>query len=97
MNDQKLVNRFGELLSTDLDSPISLVNIDGTLASFFFWRNYFMIIFSPTEDSSKKHPFPCPCTYRTALSYYLDITSNPRTHVLKELAEYTTNPEVQTS
>jgi len=45
------------------------------------------------EDSSKKHPFPCPCTYRTALTFYLDITSNPRTHVFKELAEYTTDPE----
>uniref|UniRef100_A0A8D8PWZ1 NADPH--cytochrome P450 reductase n=1 Tax=Cacopsylla melanoneura TaxID=428564 RepID=A0A8D8PWZ1_9HEMI len=45
------------------------------------------------EDSSKKHPFPCPCSYRTAFSYYLDITSNPRTHVLKELAEYTTDPK----
>ncbi|XP_058794081.1 NADPH--cytochrome P450 reductase [Phymastichus coffea] len=40
------------------------------------------------EESTKKHPFPCPCTYRTALTHYLDITSNPRTHVLKELAEY---------
>nr|CAG4646861.1 EOG090X027R [Megafenestra aurita]SVE92258.1 EOG090X027R [Megafenestra aurita] len=73
VNDPALVNRFGELLSVDLDTPISLVNID--------------------EDSSKKHPFPCPCTYRTALSYYLDITSNPRTHVLKELAEHTSDPE----
>nr|CAG4646082.1 EOG090X027R [Macrothrix elegans] len=73
VNDPELVNRFGELLSVDLDTPISLVNID--------------------EDSSKKHPFPCPCTYRTALSYYLDITSNPRTHALKELAEYTSDPQ----
>ncbi|KAI5696906.1 hypothetical protein M8J75_002105 [Diaphorina citri] len=45
------------------------------------------------EDASKKHPFPCPCSYRTAFNYYLDITSNPRTHVLKELAEYTTDPK----
>lgn len=45
------------------------------------------------EDASKKHPFPCPCSYRTAFSYYLDISSNPRTHVLKELAEYTTDPK----
>lgn len=30
------------------------------------------------EDSSKKHPFPCPTTYRTALSYYVDITALPR-------------------
>jgi len=45
-----------------------------------------------TEESTKKHPFPCPCSYRTALTHYLDITSNPRTHILKELAEYTTDP-----
>jgi len=47
------------------------------------------------EESSKKHPFPCPTTYRTALTYYLDISSNPRTHVLKELAEYTKNNKEQ--
>lgn len=47
------------------------------------------------EDSTKKHPFPCPCSYRTAFKYYLDITSNPRTHVLKELAEYASDPKEQ--
>ena len=35
------------------------------------------------EDSSKKHPFPCPTTYRTALSHYVEITALPRTHILK--------------
>jgi len=40
------------------------------------------------EDASKQNPFPCPTTYRTALLHYLDITSTPRTNVLKELAEY---------
>ncbi|XP_020298213.1 NADPH--cytochrome P450 reductase isoform X2 [Pseudomyrmex gracilis] len=44
------------------------------------------------EESTKKHPFPCPCSYRTALTHYLDITSNPRTHILKELAEYASDP-----
>ncbi|XP_063707533.1 NADPH--cytochrome P450 reductase [Culicoides brevitarsis] len=39
-------------------------------------------------DSSKKHPFPCPTTYKTALTHYLEITAIPRTHILKELAEY---------
>ncbi|CAG9830632.1 unnamed protein product [Diabrotica balteata] len=29
---------------------------------------------------------------RTALMHYVDITQNPRTHVLKELAEYCTDP-----
>merc|ERR1712116_36713 len=71
VNDQDMVNRLGELLDVDLDTVITLVNVD--------------------EDSTKKHPFPCPTTYRTALSHYIDITSNPRTHVLKELVEHTTD------
>ncbi|XP_015190059.1 PREDICTED: NADPH--cytochrome P450 reductase isoform X2 [Polistes dominula] len=53
------------------------------------------IVFTLTntdEESTKTHPFPCPCTYRTALTYYLDITSNPRTHILKELVEYASDP-----
>uniref|UniRef100_A0A8C4WQB5 Cytochrome p450 oxidoreductase n=1 Tax=Gopherus evgoodei TaxID=1825980 RepID=A0A8C4WQB5_9SAUR len=43
------------------------------------------------EESNKKHPFPCPTTYRTALTYYLDITNPPRTNVLYELAQYATD------
>ena len=45
------------------------------------------------EDSSKKHPFPCPCTYRTALRHYVDLTSLPRTHILKELAGFANDEE----
>ena len=45
------------------------------------------------EDATRKNPFPCPTTYRTALSYYVDITAIPRTHILKELAEYTSDPK----
>jgi|GEM_PF-4060382 FAD binding domain. len=26
---------------------------------------------------AKKHPFPCPTTYRSALTFYLDIMSSP--------------------
>jgi NADPH-ferrihemoprotein reductase len=43
------------------------------------------------EDATKKSPFPVPTTYRTALKHYVDITAYPRTHVFKELAEYTTD------
>lgn len=68
-NQQELVDKIGTLLETDLDTVISLVNLD--------------------EDSHKKHPFPCPCTYRTALTHYLDVTSQLHTHVIKELSEYT--------
>lgn len=72
-NDTSLVNRIGELLNVNLDTVITLRNVD--------------------EDSSKKHPFPCPCSYRTALTHYVDISHTPRTHVLKELAEYATDEE----
>lgn len=41
------------------------------------------------EESTKKHPFPCPCTYRTALTHYVDICSPVKSHVLKALAEFT--------
>lgn len=53
----------------------------------------FHFSFSPAspEESNKKHPFPCPTSYRTALTYYLDITNPPRTNVLYELAQYATD------
>ncbi|XP_030848141.1 NADPH--cytochrome P450 reductase [Strongylocentrotus purpuratus] len=44
------------------------------------------------EEASKKHPFPCPTSYQTAFSHYLDITSCPRANVLKEISEYATDP-----
>lgn len=47
------------------------------------------------EESSKNHPFPCPTTYRTALSHYLDISNPPRTNVLYELAQYASDPTEQ--
>uniref|UniRef100_UPI00398F6047 NADPH--cytochrome P450 reductase-like isoform X2 n=1 Tax=Pristiophorus japonicus TaxID=55135 RepID=UPI00398F6047 len=47
------------------------------------------------EESNKKHPFPCPTTYRTALLHYLDVTNPPRTNVLYELAQYASDPKEQ--
>lgn len=43
--------------------------------------------------SNKRSPFPCPCSYRTALTHYVDITSVPRAHVLKEFLRFTTGQE----
>ncbi|KAJ7309012.1 hypothetical protein JRQ81_008297 [Phrynocephalus forsythii] len=74
-NDTSLVNQLGEILGADLDTVISLNNLD--------------------EESNKKHPFPCPTSYRTALTYYLDITNPPRTNVLYELAQYATDASEQ--
>lgn len=50
--------------------------------------NQVFSLINTDTDSSKKHPFPCPTTYRTALTHYLEITALPRTHIIKELAEY---------
>lgn len=79
--------------------PLQIQTVSYLLSSLYFsiYYLYFFVVFISsaiyfTEESTKKHPFPCPCSYRTALTHYLDITSNPRTHVLKELAEYATDP-----
>ena len=53
-------------------------------------------VFSLTNvdpEATKPHPFPCPTSYRTALSHYVDIAAPPRTHVLRELAEFATDPK----
>ncbi|XP_010869620.2 P450 (cytochrome) oxidoreductase b isoform X1 [Esox lucius] len=70
-NDTTIVTKLGQVLGVDLDTVISLNNLD--------------------EESNKKHPFPCPTTYRTALTHYLDIMHPPRTNVLYELAQYATD------
>uniref|UniRef100_A0A671S2F9 NADPH--cytochrome P450 reductase n=1 Tax=Sinocyclocheilus anshuiensis TaxID=1608454 RepID=A0A671S2F9_9TELE len=74
-NDAAVVSRIGERLGVDLDTVISLKNLD--------------------EESNKKHPFPCPSTYRTALTHYLDINNTPRKNVLYELSQYTSDPQEQ--
>lgn len=40
------------------------------------------------ESGTKKFPFPSPCTYRAALTYYLDIQSLPKMHILNALARF---------
>ncbi|KAI1725259.1 FAD binding domain-containing protein [Ditylenchus destructor] len=45
------------------------------------------------EESSKRHPFPCPSSYRTALTHYVDICAPVKSHVLKALAEFTENED----
>lgn len=45
------------------------------------------------EESNKKHPFPCPTTYRTALLHYVDIASRAKGNVLLELIEHAQDPK----
>merc|ERR1719297_616666 len=72
-------------------NDLDLVNKIGELLNINLDQVFTLI--NTDEDSSKKHPFPCPTTYRTALSYYVEITALPRTHILKELSVYTSDPE----
>lgn len=71
---------------------VSLVNRLGELSGMDLDQVFSLI--NTDTDSSKKHPFPCPTSYRTALTHYLEITAIPRTHILKELAEYCSDEAV---
>ncbi|GMR42548.1 hypothetical protein PMAYCL1PPCAC_12743, partial [Pristionchus mayeri] len=45
------------------------------------------------EESNKKHPFPCPTTFRVALAHYVDISAPVKAHVLKAIAEFASDEE----
>lgn len=42
--------------------------------------------------AKKKSPFPTPCSFRTALTHYVDITSPASLNILGEMVQYTENP-----
>ncbi len=67
-NDADLIAELGRLVGdVDLDVVFKLVNTDGTVPSRFsysFSLSCARLFLSCLEDSSKKHPFPCPTTYR---------------------------------
>ena len=90
-NSTTVIERIGELLEADLDTVFSLTNVDGTHISRMLHALYQCL--SLLDQASKKHPFPCPTTYRAVLTHYVDINSSPRTHVLRELAEHTSDPD----
>jgi NADPH-ferrihemoprotein reductase len=56
------VEKLSELLSVDLETVFKLINMDGNTTVELDLK---LII--NLEESTKKHPFPCPCTYRTAV------------------------------
>lgn len=47
-------------------------------------------------QSTKRFPFPCPCSYRTALLHYVDICAPIKSHVLRALSEFTSDEEQKT-
>ncbi|VDN57921.1 unnamed protein product [Dracunculus medinensis] len=55
--------------------------------------NEALLLINLDEESSKRNPFPCPCTIRTAFTHYVDICAPVKSHVLKAISEYTTDEE----
>ena len=43
--------------------------------------------------AAKNNIIPCPCTYRTAFTYYVDIAASPRVQPLREMSSYVTSEE----
>ena len=91
IKDSRIRYDAGDHVAVYPTNNVDLVNRLGELLDVDLDTVFTMITLD--EDSTKKHPFPCPTTYRTALSHYVDITALPRTHIMKELAEYTDDPE----
>ncbi|XP_014370499.2 NADPH--cytochrome P450 reductase isoform X1 [Papilio machaon] len=91
ISDSKMRYDAGDHVAIYPINDIDLVNRLGDLTGANLDEIFSLI--NTDEDSSKKNPFPCPTSYRTALSHYVEITALPRTHVLRELAEYCTNEE----
>ena len=43
--------------------------------------------------SSKRFPFPCPCSFRTVLTYHIDFRAPPSIRTIRFLAQHTKNQE----
>jgi NADPH-ferrihemoprotein reductase len=44
-------------------------------------------------SSSRRSPFPCPCSFRTALTHYVDFKAPLPVNTIKFLAQHTNSPE----
>nr|6J79_A Chain A, Heme oxygenase 1,NADPH--cytochrome P450 reductase [Rattus norvegicus]6J79_B Chain B, Heme oxygenase 1,NADPH--cytochrome P450 reductase [Rattus norvegicus] len=93
ISDSKIRYESGDHVAVYPANDSALVNQIGEILGADL--DVIMSLNNLDEESNKKHPFPCPTTYRTALTYYLDITNPPRTNVLYELAQYASEPSEQ--
>uniref|UniRef100_A0A8C0MXY2 NADPH--cytochrome P450 reductase n=1 Tax=Canis lupus familiaris TaxID=9615 RepID=A0A8C0MXY2_CANLF len=93
ISDSKLRYESGDHVAVYPANDSALVNQLGEILGADL--DVVMSLNNLDEESNKKHPFPCPTSYRTALTYYLDITNPPRTNVLYELAQYASEPTEQ--
>lgn len=67
------------------------VLVDRLIGMLEFDPDHAFRLVNVDEDASKRHPFPCPTTFKTALSHYVDICAPVKSHVLKAISEYCTD------
>lgn len=91
ISDSKMRYEAGDHVAIYPINDIDLVERLGTLTGANLDEIFSLI--NTDQESSKKHPFPCPTSYRTALTHYIEITALPRTHILRELVEYCSDEE----
>ncbi|CAG4910379.1 unnamed protein product [Colias eurytheme] len=91
ISDSKMRYEAGDHVAVYPINDENLVNKLGELTGADLDEVFSLI--NTDQESTKKNPFPCPTSYRTALSHYLEITALPRTHILRELVEYCTSEE----
>lgn len=91
ISDSKMRYEAGDHVAVYPINDMDLVERLGQLTNANLDEIFSLI--NTDQESSKKHPFPCPTSYRTALSHYVEITALPRTHILRELVEYCSNEE----
>lgn len=86
ISNSRLRYEAGDHVAVYPSNDPSIVNQIGELLNVDMDAKFSLV--NIEEDAPKKNPFPCPTTFRTALTFYLDITSLPTTQLLKELAQY---------
>ncbi|KAJ0180556.1 hypothetical protein K1T71_003960 [Dendrolimus kikuchii] len=91
ISDSKMRYEAGDHIAVYPINDLSLVERLAELTNANLDEIFSLI--NTDQESTKKNPFPCPTSYRTALSHYVEITAVPRTHIVRELAEYCTNEE----
>jgi NADPH-ferrihemoprotein reductase len=66
---------------SEVEKLTGALNIQGKLDEVFSMN--------ATDPASRKmHPFPCPTTFRAALTNYLDICTPPKPHILQSWVAY---------
>ncbi|CAH8532947.1 unnamed protein product [Dicrocoelium dendriticum] len=81
--------RPGDHVAVLPSNPMALVESIGELLRINLDEPFALL--SSETLNLRKSPFPCPCTYRTALTHYVDLTGPPSLRTLSALADFTEN------